>query len=617
MQTNKINLTNVFVGALVSVFALGAMFSFATPAKAQTMEELQAQIAALMAQISALSGNQSMVAAPSATAYVHMGTLRQGATNAHGLQAALNSVGFNLVVDGKFGPATANAVRAFQSSKGLTADGIAGPATGAALTAATSAIVVAPAPVVPAPVTPTTPTLSGDFGSVIITPTSVDVESEVTEGQTEKVVGFRVEAQDSDVSVQSVRVVVENTNNASSRRPNHYLSEISVWMGNTKVGSINPADMTRNGNEYSRNISVSNAIVKEGASNRATFYIGFTALNNIDSLDMQTASFNLDVENLRFVDGSGVVTTESTVASATAISFEDPSSAGDVRLRFSLGSNNPVEQNVVVNEFSTTNNVNLLEFRIKAESMDMSIESLDIDLVSTGSNLDEILADVKLMRGNSTLADVSSFAGALTNTITFDLYDDYMIEEGETVTFLVVAKLLQQDTNFNNGDTIKASLDNSSVVAEDGQGNLITNTIGSANGFVQGLFVNGADISLVSSSSQSTNQANTSRDYTVIFDVTAIGQDLTVNRTSFDNTGVEYSFTDGDTEGDAGITATLSSTASLNAGVYTVSEGQTRRFTLTVNATTGATTGLKALQVDAVGGIAPASIVEGSPATLN
>ncbi|MET7638203.1 NlpC/P60 family protein [Streptomyces sp. NPDC005438] len=49
-------------------------------------------------------------------------------------QCRLNSHGASLEVDGKFGAATDKAVRSFQSSKGLEADGVVGPQTWAALT---------------------------------------------------------------------------------------------------------------------------------------------------------------------------------------------------------------------------------------------------------------------------------------------------------------------------------------------------------------------------------------------------------------------------------------------------------------------------------------------------
>jgi putative chitinase len=52
-----------------------------------------------------------------------------------GLQKALNDLGADptLVVDGRYGPATRRAVKAFQTAAGLVADGIAGPVTEAAI----------------------------------------------------------------------------------------------------------------------------------------------------------------------------------------------------------------------------------------------------------------------------------------------------------------------------------------------------------------------------------------------------------------------------------------------------------------------------------------------------
>ncbi|MCM0620075.1 peptidoglycan-binding domain-containing protein [Nocardioides bruguierae] len=58
-------------------------------------------------------------------------TLRQGDSGpaVQALQVELNKRGASLATDGAFGPATDSAVRSFQSSRGLSVDGVAGPNT--------------------------------------------------------------------------------------------------------------------------------------------------------------------------------------------------------------------------------------------------------------------------------------------------------------------------------------------------------------------------------------------------------------------------------------------------------------------------------------------------------
>ena len=62
-------------------------------------------------------------------------TLREGSRggDVEYLQTRLKDYGYNIDVDGAFGPATSSAVRAFQNANGLESDGIVGPATWTAL----------------------------------------------------------------------------------------------------------------------------------------------------------------------------------------------------------------------------------------------------------------------------------------------------------------------------------------------------------------------------------------------------------------------------------------------------------------------------------------------------
>ena len=614
-------------------------------------------------------------------------TLRIGARGAE-VQCLQNVVG--AVPDGAFGPMTQAKVIAWQIGKGLTPDGVFGPMSRAAwINSITNNVYPAgcssnigyssttglpcsggvnlPAGCYPgnnfsvttglpcsgvvnlpngctstqgySPITgvkcdsgvinpnPNGP-LQGGAGDINISSTSVDVESEVAEGKTEKVLAFRVEAQDSDVQLTNLRIIVENNNTANSnRRPDRYMSKISLLMGNKEIASFDPAVMTRDGDIYTRNITLDNAIVREGLSNRETFYVVFRALNSIDSNDMD-ADWGVGIENIRFIDGQGSSMTYGSKINITSgkpsnhgITFVDATQTGDVRLRISLGSNNPDEGSIQVNEFSTTNNVNLLEFRFEAQSTDMVIESIDVDLVSGTANLNKILADLKLMRGNTVLSDITSFNSSTSQTVTFDLYDELEIDEGESENLKIVARVLKQDGNFLSGETLRASVDKNGINAEDSNGNEIMNFTGGANGYNQTLFVNGANIVFVSSNSVSTNQNNTSRDYILVFDVTAIGENLEIDRSVFNNEGsnsqdlidVDYVISGSGTNLSS---ASLSSNASLSGNVYTVYEGQTRRFTLTVNVTTD-TTGQKRIVLSNVAGIVPTTIVESVSATVN
>lgn len=68
------------------------------------------------------------------------------------LQQALAQLGHGTgAPDGRFGPGTARALRAFQSRSGITPDGVAGPRTKAALAAAVGGSLIAPPPPPPAP----------------------------------------------------------------------------------------------------------------------------------------------------------------------------------------------------------------------------------------------------------------------------------------------------------------------------------------------------------------------------------------------------------------------------------------------------------------------------------
>src|SRR6185295_8156072 len=121
---------------------------------------------------------------------------------------------------------------------------------------------------------PTGVSLQGGAGDAIVTQTSTDVETEAVEGDNNvKINGFKVEADGSDIQVKSIKVTFQNQDGGSSSRLDHYVDTVTVWEGSTKVGSADVSDFSKDGTEYSKGITLNNAIVRDRNSNKQTFYV--------------------------------------------------------------------------------------------------------------------------------------------------------------------------------------------------------------------------------------------------------------------------------------------------------------------------------------------------------
>src|SRR3989344_1041744 len=120
---------NVAAILLAVVMVFGFAFSFATPVKAQTIESLNAQIQALLAQITAMDGSSTTSTGAGCYTFTRNHSLGNSGGEVMWVQQFLNGHGFQVSATGAgspgnessyFGAKTRAAVSAFQSANGIT-----------------------------------------------------------------------------------------------------------------------------------------------------------------------------------------------------------------------------------------------------------------------------------------------------------------------------------------------------------------------------------------------------------------------------------------------------------------------------------------------------------------
>ena len=128
------------VGAVILLLAgvlAGALVSRSLSGGVETTTSLVTTTATLTTTLTT-STTPSTTTSSTPTTLPEGVVLRRGAKGAEvrQVQEALVALGYSTTIDGKFGPDTAQAVKSFQASSGLTDDGVVGPATLLALSAA-------------------------------------------------------------------------------------------------------------------------------------------------------------------------------------------------------------------------------------------------------------------------------------------------------------------------------------------------------------------------------------------------------------------------------------------------------------------------------------------------
>ncbi len=441
--------------------------------------------------------------------------------------------------------------------------------------------------------------LTGGAGTIDAIKTTTDVNSYMVEGQSDvKVLGFKVQANDSDAKVSNVKITLTHTSTGSSYL-DRYVGNVSVWVEGAKVATVNAADFTRDSSGvYSKSISLNNAIVRMGTNGKATFYVTVSGISNIDSTDMG-ATWTILASDFRYQDATGVIMSYTPTTALTApLSVYTINQTGDVKLVISTEST-PATQNVKVSNTSSTSDLLMLSMKAKNTGADMTLDSMSFDLTATTSPV-AMIGELTLKANGASIATwspaVSNTTTAL-QTIAFSLDSRYTLAKDSTTVFTVVAKINDID-NFGAGE-LTISYNNATSYEVSSTRTALTET-GSATGLKQTFFNTGVTVSNVSGTySAPVVGSTTTTDGTISisFTVTNIGDsDVTIKEDGSDFTNTVT----GATGGAILVTESNNTVTTGSPLAWTISSGAYKTFTLLRKVSS--VTGFPQLTVSAVAG---------------
>lgn len=447
--------------------------------------------------------------------------------------------------------------------------------------------------------TTTTGSLKGGAGDVVVSDTSTNVEDTMKEGEEDvNVLGFKVEADGSDVELTSAKVTLSNTGTASSERLTDYIDEVKIFKGSTEVGSVDASDFSRDSgtpDEFSKTISLDDAVVAE--DDDAKFYVAVTAAGNIDSDDMDSAEWTVELNTVRFTDATGaILTADISDVATTTFSFEDESE--DDKMTLKTSSTDPDATTFEVSEDDKSD-----EYLVGAFKLDVDDDSTDITIneivltadlggydSATTTSIEDVIDTLTVKFGSDEFeADVldGSLDGSGLATYKVEFEDDEMvIEASDVVEVKIYATFNKTDegANYKEGTTLKVSVDKANIDAEGEDDITVSGT--DYDSETHTLKVDAVVVDLTNATWSTSLVSDTENDvYTAkfVFTVTAPEDQniyLPLDTYSFSSTsGVVFTKTGNGTTTDI----TLSSNADETDEGYLVEADTTETFTFTVD----------------------------------
>lgn len=506
----------------VGLVGLLAAAALAIPASAATIEELQAQVNALLAQLSSLQGGGGS----STGCYAFTSDLTIGSNNGadvSALQEYLRAQGYFTYTGalGYFGPITQSALAAWQAANGVApAAGYFGPISRAKYNSMCGSMA--------GDDDDDDDDYDGDFftgsdeGAIDVDQISKYANEEVGEDQDDvTVLGAEIEADGADQMIERVTVVIDTPSDTAEDDLDDFINDVSVWLDGEELGrmDVDEASYSRSEDEYTFRFVGLDGIIEDGDT--LDLLIAVSGPNTVNS-DTEGEGWDVTIPDngIRASSPNGVTDSYDGVG-PESFTVESFASANDVELKASKSSDNPDEQ-TVVGDSNDEFMADLLGFELEAEGSDIEVFSLEFDFTTSAPSVVQQVSEFILTCGGDEWSETPA-----TTTVFEDL--EFVIDEGDTVECMLSAEMLEVDgTVFAEGDTLEADLDVSETDAEDesGEGLTTTELTGSANGYAQTFISEGLEISNVEADAVLTFTADDAGEtstgkFTIEFDVTA------------------------------------------------------------------------------------------------
>jgi peptidoglycan hydrolase-like protein with peptidoglycan-binding domain len=591
--------TNVVAKAAAVVAGLGLVFASVAPAaSAQSTADLQAQIAALLAQIQSL---QAQLGTSSSAAVMFNADLTIGSTGSDvtALQNWLIAKGYSIPAGatGYFGAQTQAAVAAYQAANGITpAAGYFGPITRAKVNASAGTSTGTGT----GTGSTGTGSLSGGEGSIDNFKLVGASNTSLDQGDNDTVYGFEFKATGSDLSVNRVDYDVYKQSGNGSIRPWNVFQTAELWNGNTKVASVDvssQSDWSQDGTDNSTGNQIYrvrfdslNNVVKQNST--VDYYLKLYTQNAISSSNAgATYGVTLAPQGLRATDAMGIQQYTTSNTTWNTVSVDNNTTGG---LTISTGSDNPQTTTVMGDENNTTTGIVVNTFSLQAKNSDLDIYELPVTIATSSSKASNIIRSVKLYQG-STLLDTESVSSSAADPAVVNFSNlNVHLSEGSTQNFSIQVDVNKIDgTNFAEGAGITVTVPQSgNWDVENSSGDTINPTGSSAGNLITfrsiGFSVDSSpSVASAVATNNGGNVTTQTGTFTFTFNVTAFGQDIYIAKDAskaFDATVYNNGSAVSTTTANA-----ISSTADRDGGTqnFVVHNGQTKQVTITVSKNAG------------------------------